>query len=86
MIVEKTMYSSDACQQFAWKRHTVACKKFKTRKQLYRAGKLVQDAFLAYRENAFDLNIVKVEKRGRISTSTRVPIVLWILCSPSRMI
>ena len=64
MIVEKKMYCSDACQQSAWKNHKQSCKKFSARKQIYRAGELVQDAFLGYREKAFDLKIIKVEKKG----------------------
>jgi hypothetical protein len=64
--VEKKRYCSDACQQSGWKNHKVSCKRFSARKQLYRAGKLVQDAFLAYRVRAFDLNIHRVERRGEI--------------------
>jgi hypothetical protein len=58
------MYCLAACQKLDWKAHKTACKQLKVRKQLYRAGELVRDAFLAYREQAFDLNVVKVEKKA----------------------
>lgn len=63
VVVQKERYCSETCQLSAWKNHRYICKQLATRKQLYRAGQIVQDAFLAYREKTFDLRITRVEKK-----------------------
>ena len=64
VVVENELYCSQTCQQSAWKDHKYTCKQLVARKQLHRAGQLVQDAFLAYREKTFDLRVTRVEKNG----------------------
>lgn len=59
-----THYCNTACQKAHWKDHKVACNKLAIRKQLYRAGGIIQEVFYGYREAVFDKLIDKVEREG----------------------
>lgn len=56
------VYCSKTCQKVAWPTHKPDCKISNHRKQLYRAGSLVQKAFHEFRQAAFDVPVLKVEK------------------------
>lgn len=59
-----TFYCNSTCQKANWLHHKKVCKSLSSRKQLYRAGDLIQHTFYAYREQAFEKFITKVEKEG----------------------
>lgn len=58
----KTVYCNSACQKTDWALHKKRCKRLSARKQLYRAGDLVQRIFYVYWEQAYEKLIIKVEK------------------------
>ena len=60
-----TYYCNKKCQKASWASHKSICSARQARKQLFRAGHLVQAAFLEYRRKTFDMAIAKVEKRGQ---------------------
>lgn len=81
-----TFYCSKACQAQHWLSHKDAChaaqlEKVATKK-LFRAGKLLQDAFLATRSEAFDLSISKIVK----AYSGRNDPMLLVYCVPKRQL
>lgn len=57
-------YCTAECQKLDWTKHKTLCKSLKMRKQLYRAGSVLQDMFYMYREKVFDYHISKVEIKG----------------------
>lgn len=62
--LSRTAYCNKECQKVDWGTHKTACKDARTRKQLYRAGELVQTLFYDLREVAFDNVINGVEHKG----------------------
>lgn len=58
--ISPTFYCSKNCQKADFAKHKVPCQNARTRQQLYRGGELLQEAFYAFREAAFDLNIQNV--------------------------
>lgn len=57
----QTYYCGKECQTIDWKSHKSICKSHRQRKQLYNAGRFVQQMFYVYRENVFDIEISKIE-------------------------
>ncbi|KAK3681936.1 hypothetical protein LTR37_020732 [Vermiconidia calcicola] len=68
-----TFYCGRECQAADYKDHSKGpCKAANARKQLYRGALLLQDLFYAYREIAFDLDMINVEvKNGRLHVRER---------------
>ncbi|KAL8690945.1 MAG: hypothetical protein Q9218_003721 [Villophora microphyllina] len=58
----KTFYCNSVCQKADWTKHNVTCKVLCVRKQVYRAGDVIQRVFYTYRERLFEIPITKVEK------------------------
>lgn len=61
---KKTWYCSRDCQKKGWKDHKAKCRNVSAEKQLYRLGLVAQAAWYAYREQVFDMQIDRIEKRG----------------------
>ena len=60
----KTFYCNATCQKAHWREHELACSRLSDRKQLYRAGEILQKVFYGYREVVFEKLIDKVEREG----------------------
>lgn len=60
-----TYYCGKDCQKAHWTEHKNECKLANARKVLYRGGELLQKAYYAFREEAFDLLLCEVRKEGR---------------------
>ena len=58
-----TYYCDASCQKSHWSLHKSACKKLSTRKQLYRAGAILQQIFYNFRGTAFDKCMTKSRER-----------------------
>lgn len=89
--VHPVKYCSNACQVAGWPQHKDICKRLRTRKSLYRAGSLLQDMFYAYREQAFDNAITKIERRGQTillhTKETPKPVVTdHIVAFPNKLV
>lgn len=54
-------YCSEGCQTKDWPSHKKDCQAVQAHKKLFRAGELLQYAFLATRADAFDLYITRIE-------------------------
>lgn len=57
-----THYCSKACQIADWTSHKDECNKSKHRKQLYAAGRLLQQMFYVFREESFEQSYEKLGK------------------------
>jgi hypothetical protein len=60
---ESTWYCTTECQKADWDAHKNLCRNLRVRRDLYRAGDLLQDIFYLYREKLFDLLIERIELR-----------------------
>ena len=59
-----TRYCNFRCQENNRQAHYTVCKNKNIRKSLYRAGEILQEAFLMYREIAWAWNIVSLHHAG----------------------
>lgn len=57
-----TRYCGKDCQTADWNSHKASCQAVQAKVKLFRAGALLQQAFLATRAEAFDLSIAKIEQ------------------------
>jgi hypothetical protein len=58
---KKTRYCSRDCQSVDWHLHKRSCQMLKARKDLYRAGSILQQIIFLCREKLFDLPIHRIE-------------------------
>jgi hypothetical protein len=58
-----TFYCGTTCQQSDWNSHKKLCKLKQAQTKLFRAGEILQEVFLATREEALETRIIKVERR-----------------------
>jgi len=63
-----TLYCGTVCQQSDWDSHKKLCKLKQAQTKLFRTGEILQEVFLATREEALETRIIKVERRedGRL--------------------
>lgn len=59
-----TFYCGKTWQESNWKIHKTVCKHANYRKQLYRAGTLVQNAFHSTHQESFDSKVAKIVKQS----------------------
>jgi hypothetical protein len=59
-----TLYCGQACQRRNWASHKEHCKLAQAQTKLFRAGEILQEAFLATRAEAFDFPIARVERQA----------------------
>jgi hypothetical protein len=59
----ETHYCSVSCQAADWERHKDQCNRTRRLKKLYRGAQFLQDVLLAFREEAFDLKVWRIEER-----------------------
>ena len=57
-----TFYCGVACQHIDWASHKKLCKLTQAHIKLFRAGELLQEVFLATREEAFEGSVSRVER------------------------
>lgn len=60
-VDQPTWYCGKGCQQADWPSHKSSCRKVACVNQIYRAARVVQALFYAFRENTFDLSIGRIE-------------------------
>ncbi|KAM3417865.1 hypothetical protein BST61_g6085 [Cercospora zeina] len=63
---EVTPYCTTLCRQLDRAEHHKHCARANRRKQVYRAGKLLQRSFYLYRSNTWDFKLARVKKREGI--------------------
>lgn len=57
-------YCGKQCQTYDWEEHKGACNEVQLPKKLERIAKLIHEAYLKFRENTWDMSILKVEENG----------------------
>ena len=60
----KTFYCNTDCQKAGWAIHKTLCNHLRRQKRLYRAARLIQDAFYTYRRRMYDVSIARIERKG----------------------
>jgi hypothetical protein len=63
---EVTYYCNNVCQKHDWASHSPSCQAIQMKKvatkKLFRAGELLQEAFMATRAHTFDINVEELKK------------------------
>jgi hypothetical protein len=71
-VPTKTVYCDSACREADHEKHAKSCAIKNNRKELYRAGELLQSTFYIWREVAFDMKVEQVEKKKRNKSGKNV--------------